>query len=258
MWVSVLGSFQLLRNGYDCTPTAPKPREVAALMLFNANRVTPVSALVRELWGDSPPRSARTTVQTYILHLRKVISGAAFGPGDSVVNDILVTKHGGYMFRVAAGVLDLHRFEDLSLRGSLALSRDEPQTASPLLHQALDLWTGPPLVDVTVGEVLEPKVRGLNESRLVTMEQRIEADLRTGRHREILAELAALTAEHPLNENLHEQFMRALHNSGRRSEALNVFHRLRYSMMEELGLEPSVHLHDTQRRILTSDGQVYT
>src|SRR5690606_38738320 len=68
--IDVLGALAVRENGVSITPTAPKPRQVLALLALNADRVVPVTDLIEELWGDSPPRSARTTLQTYVLQLR--------------------------------------------------------------------------------------------------------------------------------------------------------------------------------------------
>jgi DNA-binding SARP family transcriptional activator len=249
--MTVLGPLQFRINGVDVTPTAPKQRQALALMAFNADQVVTASRFVDELWSGTPPRSAKTTLQTYILHLRKLIS-QAFVNAPTTAREILLTKPGGYLLRLPCQPLDLHRFDALSIQGRLAMAHGEPHRGSELLREALGLWNGPALVDVPVGSVLEPKVRGLQEQQLITLEHRIEADLQMGRHQEVICDLVILTAENPLNESLHEQFMRALHQAGRRSEALDIFHRLRNTLMDELGLEPSESLHRTQQMILNS------
>ncbi|WP_037662490.1 winged helix-turn-helix domain-containing protein, partial [Streptomyces aurantiacus] len=76
MDIDVLGALAVRENGISITPSAPKPRQVLALLALNADRVVPVSALSEELWGASPPRSARTTLQTYVLQLRELIDRA--------------------------------------------------------------------------------------------------------------------------------------------------------------------------------------
>ncbi|MFF5422431.1 AfsR/SARP family transcriptional regulator, partial [Streptomyces misionensis] len=88
--------------------------------------------------------------------------------------------------------------------------------------------------------------------RLCALDQRIEADLRLGRHRELLGELTMLVSRYRTHENLHGQFMLALHRSGRRSEALDVYQRLRSVLVRELGFEPSAGLRRLQRSILMS------
>lgn len=76
MDIEILGALAVRENGISITPTAPKPRQVLALLALHADRVVPVSALIDELWGAAQPRSARTTLQTYILQLRELIAVA--------------------------------------------------------------------------------------------------------------------------------------------------------------------------------------
>lgn len=76
MDIDVLGTLAARENGISITPTAPKPRQVLALLALHADRVVPVAALIEELWAGEPPRSARTTLQTYVLQLRALIATA--------------------------------------------------------------------------------------------------------------------------------------------------------------------------------------
>ncbi|MYU47608.1 hypothetical protein GTV15_05305, partial [Streptomyces sp. SID7803] len=110
MDIDVLGALAVRENGVSVTPTAPKPRQVLALLALNADRVVPVTDLIEELWGgDNPPRSARTTLQTYVLQLRECI-GRALGQGDA--KDVLMTLPGGYLL-VSGADSDVRRFERL-------------------------------------------------------------------------------------------------------------------------------------------------
>jgi DNA-binding SARP family transcriptional activator len=108
-----------------------------------------------------------------------------------------------------------------------------------LFRSALSVWRGSPLSDVHAGPLISMHRVGLRETRRVVLEQRIEADLRLGRHRELLGELSALTDTHRTDENMHAQFMLALYRSGRTTHALQVFRRLRQLLSTELGIEPS-------------------
>jgi len=222
-------------------------------MLLHTNQTVPVRALIQELWGNGQPASALTTLQTYILHLRKLFSSALAVPIPQIAKTVLLTTPGGYLFRCMSDDVDVHVYERLAAAGRRALAAGENAVAAELLVQAQGLWRGPALADVRAGELLEPQVKRLEESRLTTAEQSIEARLRLGRHHELLSELSGMLVQYPLHENLHAQFMVALHRSGRRQEALRVFQRLRTTMREELGLEPSRRLHLLQQAILSDD-----
>nr|WP_205616395.1 AfsR/SARP family transcriptional regulator [Streptomyces harenosi] len=238
-------------NQVSITPTAPKPRQVLALLALHADRVVPVSALMEELWGTTPPRSARTTLQTYVLQLRELITAALKNdPAGRSAKDVLVTTPGGYLLCSGGGRSDVREFERLAGAGYRCMDAGDFPGAARQLNEALLLWSGTPFADVQAGPQLEMEIKRLDESRLCALDQRIEADLRLGRHREVLAELTVLVNRYRTHESLHAQFMLALHRSGRRGEALSVYQGLRSTLVRELGLEPSAALRRLQRSIL--------
>ncbi|MDT6987472.1 BTAD domain-containing putative transcriptional regulator [Streptomyces lusitanus] len=252
MDIEVLGALSVSEHGISVTPTAPKPRQVLALLALHADRVVPVSSLVEELWDDEPPRSARTTLQTYVLQLRELIGEALAQAGERGVTakDILVTLPGGYRLNTRGGRVDFREFEKQAGAGYRAMDAEDFAGAARRLREALSLWTGAALADVTAGSRTGLEAKRLDEARLCALDQRIEADLRLGRHRELVSELTVLVNRHRLHESLHGQYMVALHRSGRRGEALNAYQRLRTTLVRELGLEPSATLRRLQRSIL--------
>ncbi|MCX5016678.1 MULTISPECIES: AfsR/SARP family transcriptional regulator [unclassified Streptomyces] len=257
MDIEVLGTLAVREQGVSVTPTAPKPRQVLALLALHADQVVPVSALIEELWAGTPPRSARTTLQTYVLQLRTLIAtaleqgeGGEGGEGRRTAKDVLVTLPGGYLLNSGGGTSDVREFDRLAGMGYRAMDAGDFPGAARLLREALSLWSGPAFADVQGGIQLDMETRRLEETRLCALDQRIEADLRIGRHRELLAELTVLASRYRTHENLHGQFMLALHRSGRRGEALDVYQRLRGVLVRELGLEPSAALRRLQRSIL--------
>jgi len=251
--IDVLGALDVRENGVSIAPTAPKPRQVLALLALHADQVVPVAGLIEELWAGKPPRSARTTLQTYVLQLRELITVAL--QKDTAVpartaKDVLVTSPGGYLLVTKGGTSDVREFERLAGTGYRAMDAGDLPGAARKLREALSLWSGSALADVHTGAQLQMEAKRLEESRLCALDQRIEADLRLGRHRELLAELTVLTSRYRTHENLHAQFMLALHRSGRRGEALDAYHRLRGTLVRDLGLEPSARLRRLQQSIL--------
>ncbi|MCX4554453.1 AfsR/SARP family transcriptional regulator (plasmid) [Streptomyces sp. NBC_01387] len=256
MDINVLGALAVQENGLSIAPTAPKPRQVLALLALHADRVVPISCLMEELWGTTPPRSARTTLQTYVLQLRERISAALLRGDDAGrrnAKDVLVTTPGGYLLSSGDGVSDVREFDRLAGMGYRAMDGGDFPGAARQLREALALWGGDAFTDVATGPQLEMEIKRLDEGRLCALDQRIEADLRLGRHRELLAELTVLVNRYRTHENLHAQFMLALHRSGRRGEALDVYQRLRTTLVRELGLEPSVALRRLQRSVLVAN-----
>jgi SARP family transcriptional regulator, regulator of embCAB operon len=245
MQIKVLGLLEATVNSHPVLPTAAKPRQVLALLALRARQVVPAAALIEEIWGEHPPRSARTTLQTYVMRLRRPLGDEA--------TDVLATRFGGYLLNVAPEDVDVHEYERLSQSGRCAAEAGDFESAARLLRSALEVWRGPALVDVPAGEALSIEVTRLEESRLSGVESRIDAEMRCGRHNTLLSELAVLNARYPMNENLCAQHMIALFRSGRRWQALDAFNALCRTLIDELGVEPSTRLRVLQRAILSAD-----
>src|ERR1700684_1665751 len=117
MEIELLGPLKISHNGRHLAVTAPKPRKVLTLLLLNAGFIVPVRALMTEVWGEQPPRSALTTLQTYILQLRRGLRSVLDLPAPEVANRILVTCEGGYVMRLADTKFDLTEYESLAREG---------------------------------------------------------------------------------------------------------------------------------------------
>jgi DNA-binding SARP family transcriptional activator/tetratricopeptide (TPR) repeat protein len=242
MEFGVLGSLQV--NGRDLG-LQPKPRVVLAALLLHANRVVSVDTLVEALWDDAPPRSARVTLQGYVKQLRRGVSAQ--------VGERVVTQSLGYLVRVAADELDLTRFTALCGRARAATAGGDWRGAAALCVQALELWRGEPLADVSSAWLQRTQAPRLAELRMQAVELRIEADGRLGQHGQLVAELRQLTSTEPLREGLHGQLMLALYRSGRQAEALGVFRGIDRRLREELGVAAGSELQGLHQRMLAGD-----
>lgn len=240
----VLGPIEILDNGRNIAPTAPKPRQAIALLLLRRNTVVRADEFIDELWGENPPTSAMTTLQTYIYKLRRILMKHG-------AEDILRTRPGGYMLTVPDSAIDQQLFEQYARTGQELLESGDPAQASEVLGRALALWRGSMLVDVVQGELISSYVTRVEELRFRTHELRIDADLQLGRHRELISELKSLIVTHPLHEHLNASLMLALYRSGRRHEALEVYRVLRHNMIEDLGLEPGAKIQQIHQALLS-------
>ena len=210
-----------------------KQRSLLAILMLHANEVLSTDRLIADLWGDKPPATASKSIQIYVSRLRKEL-----GP------DRLGTRAPGYVLHVDPSELDLARFEQLFAQAA----RADPASAAQKLRQPLALWRGQPLADLAYEPFLQTEIARLEDLRLAALEQRIDADLATGRHALVVGELEALVAEHPLRERLRGQLMLALYRSGRQAEALHAYQVARQELADELGLEPSEELKRLESR----------
>src|SRR3954447_8142446 len=200
------------------------------MLALEPGRTVSADRLAEGLWGDSLPPSAAKMVQLYVSHLRRGLDGEAVR---------IVTRGRGYALELADGDVDAVRAERL-LEESRA-------------REALALWRGEPLEDLADEPFAAPEVRRLEELRLRAAELAIDADLAAGRHAEVIGELDALVAAHPLHERLYAQRMLALYRANRQSEALAAYQAARAGLVEEIGVEPGADLQRLHAQILAHD-----
>jgi len=238
----ILGAVEVLVDGTPAALGAPKQRAVLAMLLVNRRRVVSADALVDGLWGESPPASAVQSLQVYIHGLRRAVGA-----------ERIETAGRGYRAAVSEDELDLDRFERGLERGRAALEAGRAEDATDELRQAMALWRGSALADLPEESRRAAEADRLDELRLTALELRYDAELASGRHDAVVAELEALTAEHPYHERFLEQRVLALYRCGRQADALEVYREARRTLSEDLGLEPSRALQELERAVLRQD-----
>lgn len=243
---SVLGPVEVDDGLYGVTPSAHKPRTLLATLLVRPNTVVSVETLTFELWGPRPPPTALRALRVYVSQLRKVLAREGSG-------EWIVTRPPGYRLDVAAGSLDALVFEQLCRRGQQSLAAGDPELAAREYRRALELWRGPALADVRGGPVVSGAALRLDEAYIATAERLVDIELTLGRHRDLIGRLVGLSSDHPLHEGLHARLMIALHRSGRTSDALGVYRRMRRHLLDELGCEPGLDLRLAHRTILGTE-----
>jgi DNA-binding SARP family transcriptional activator len=224
----ILGPLEVLENGRAINVGGAKQRALLAVLLLNANRVVSGDDLLEALWGEHAPETAHKALLVYVSQLRKVLG-----------RERILTKKPGYQAHIEQGELDLERFQELSSEGKL--------------REALALWRGSPLADFTFEPFAQAEIARLGELRLAALEERVEADLASGRHAQLAAELEGLLSEYPLRERLRGQLMLALYRAGRQADALDAYQTARRALVEELGIEPGRQLRELQQAILNQD-----
>ncbi|MGJ6964045.1 BTAD domain-containing putative transcriptional regulator [Streptosporangium sp. G11] len=218
-------------------------RALLVMLLLDAGRVVTVERLIGGLYGDDPPASAANALQSQVSRLRRALGA----------QEAIEFHPAGYRLVAGADAVDAHRFERLAAEGRRALASGEHGRAVELLGEALSLWRGPALADVGEAPFARAPSARLDRLRLDCVEDRVQAELELGRHRELVAELQELTAAHPFRERLYGQLMRALYGSGRQAEALEVYEGARRILGEEFGVDPSAELAAVHLAVLRAD-----
>lgn len=240
----ILGPLEVRTDGRLVPVQGFRQRALLAMLLLHANEVVASGRLLDELWGAEAGTDT-AVLRVRISQLRKALRGAG-------CDELLQTRPPGYVLEFDRERLDLGRHERLTAEAGLVLEHD-PARAAARLREALALWRGPPLADFAYEPFAQTTIGRLEELRLTTLEKWIEAELASGREREVVGELRTIVAEHPLREGFRAQMMLALYRAGRQAEALEVYQQTRSLLVTELGVEPAPALQELHRAVLAHD-----
>jgi DNA-binding SARP family transcriptional activator len=243
----VLGRLGVSRDGEHVDVGASKQRAVLAALLVCANEVVSVDRLMESVWW-SPPAAAGANLRAYLSGLRRALQQ----PGQNGTR-LRTLRAGGYQLDVSAGELDLDLFNGLVEQGELALPVGRMPAAAHCFEQALRVWSGHALDGVVGGPAMQAKVALLEERRVDVVERWAGLRLELRQPGEVVAQLRALVAEHPLRERLWGYLMLALCRCGRPGEALAAYADLRKILAGELGADPGPELRVLYEQMLHSD-----
>ncbi|WP_233442044.1 AfsR/SARP family transcriptional regulator [Lentzea atacamensis] len=239
--VGVLGQIEAAGPLGPVALVGARQRTVLGALALRVGTVLPFTRLVDVLWGDDPPRTGIKTLHSHVARIRRALAGAG-------LSDVLLTREPGYLL---TGVdVDARRFEELVRAGR---GERSPQRAAALLRDALALWRGDAFADAPPTGWALREVERLDELRSAALEDLWDAELRDGNHEQALVELPALLAVNPTSERLTRLHMLALYRSGRHTDALDAFQRLRRLLAEELGVDPGPELVELNTAILRRD-----
>ncbi len=245
MELRILGPVELMADRRSLNIGGPRQRTVLAMLALNVNRVVPVERLIDAVWDDSPPRTARGQIQICVSALRKLFAEAG-------KEQAILVRSPGYLLELETDELDSERFGSLMQAAKQQAAGGRAAEAVTTLHQATAMWRGCALAGVP-SDLVQRGATMLEQQRMAALEERIRLDLALARHEEVIGELRGLCEEYPLHEQLHSYLMVALYRSGRQADALEVARRTRYTLLEEIGIEPSPELQQLELAILNQD-----
>ncbi|MFI6907886.1 BTAD domain-containing putative transcriptional regulator [Nonomuraea sp. NPDC050394] len=244
MRVVLLGAVQAFDG--DTAPVeigGVRLRMLLARLALATGRPVPAEALIDDLWGEDAPAGAAGALQGLVSRLRKSL-------GEVAAVELVA---GGYRVPVRAEDVDVHRFEELAAQGRRELVAGRAREAATLLGAALGLWRGPALADVLDAPFARNLATRLDGLRAAATEDRFDAEVRLGRHADVLADIETAAAAGPLSERLAELRVRALSASGRQSDALAAYEEIRARLADELGVDPSPELRETHLALLRGE-----
>ncbi|MFC3982441.1 AfsR/SARP family transcriptional regulator [Streptosporangium jomthongense] len=246
---ALLGPVQAWRDGVELDLGTPLQRSILTMLLLREGRAVTPTEMIDAVWGEDAPPRALGALRTYVSRLRAVLE-----PGRSPRTrpELLTSVGRGYALRLNDVTLDLTQFERGVHEAETARRTGDGRGAAESLRASLELCTGEPLAGA-VGPYAEHQRGRLVERRMSVVETLMDLDLELGRHADVVSELVALTADHPLRERLRAQLMLAYYRCGRQADALAVFAETRTALIDELGIEPGPELTTLHRRILSGD-----
>jgi SARP family transcriptional regulator, regulator of embCAB operon len=244
----VLGPLQLTANGSVLPLGTPKQRAVLAMLLINRNRPVALESLIGAAWEDWPPPEARTSLHSYVSNLRRLLGTAGVEP-----RTILASAPPGYRLSVPDAACDLGRFITEKTAGVQAAAAGRLEQASDHLCGALAQWRGPVLEDLRDFRFVNAFATSLVEEKIVAHTVRAEAEIACGRAHSVIGELEALITDQPYREPLWAQLITAYYLSGRQSDALAAYRRLKTTLAEDLGIDPGPSVRGLHERILRQE-----
>ncbi|MQS12976.1 AfsR family transcriptional regulator [Streptomyces kaniharaensis] len=236
----LLGPVSAEIDGRPVDLDGAKQRTALAALLLARGHVVTDERLTVLLWGWQPPATSTNQLYTYVSRLRTRL-GAGHG----------LHRHGaGYRMDTAGATVDWERFRELADAGRAELQAARYPEAERHLADALALWHGPALGDVTE-HLAAAEGPQFAEAHLATIEHHTEAALALGRHHELLPALTRHVTKHPVRERARGQLMTALFRAGRQADALAQYEDARRILAEELGIDPGPELRALHGEILT-------
>ena len=247
MAVRLLGPLEVEISGEPVRFDGAKQRTLFAVLALRAPEAVSADELVEALWGEEQPGGVGQALQKQISRVRQRLGDAG---------ERLRHRPPGYALDVEPEAIDFRRFEELLRSARAALARDDPERAAAELEAALAEWRGEALADYRFDEFAQREIARLEELRMEAVEELLAARLAGGGGEELVGELQALVAEHPLRERLRGQLMVALYRAERQADALETMRAGRQLLVEELGIEPGPELRRLERMILAHDSEL--
>ena len=238
--VGILGELEVTGDRGAVPVTGLRLRRLLTRLATDPSRVVSIAELVDAIWPDDPPADTANALQTLVSRLRRAL-------GDP---SVVQQTHGGYRLALPEHAVDSWEFVQAVRKGRDLLAAGDAEHARTVLVAALALWRGEALPDADGADYALPVRARLDQERLEALGARVDADLATGRAQAVVPELEDLARSYPMHERFTAQLMLALAQSGRSAAALAAYERLRETLAETLGADPSPALQEQHLAIL--------
>ncbi|MEU9112316.1 BTAD domain-containing putative transcriptional regulator [Streptomyces sp. NPDC048483] len=245
---AVLGPIQIWRGDAHLEIGPVREQALLTALLLRPGMMASRQELLEGIWGAEQPGTGAKVLPVYVHRLRRRLDAGGESPSDSLI----VTDRGGYRFVPRDIWLDVARLQEIACEAGAARDSGDLDAAVGVWSKALELFRGEPLAGVP-GPFAQGERLRLAERRLALVQEKLDCQLRLGRHAEAVGELFALTATHPYHEALAALLIRALYVSNRQADALDVFAKVRRRLVQDQGAEPGGELRRVHEAVLRGD-----
>lgn len=244
--VQLLGPVTLLNASVPILIQGQRQLRFLTSLALRPGQFVTKEAIIQDSWDSEPPRTVSGQLQTSAWKIRAALREAG------LPKDVLTSNHLGYQLHVPVERIDLFLFRD-ALRDVRALcARGEYDAAVVKLDACLSMWKGTALADIASGR-LRLQAEGLDRERAAAIELRTQIDIEMERYDEAIGQLSELLDQDPLREDLYVWLMKAYYGAGRPADAIQVFHRAKEMLREQIGISPGVKLKDALQAVLHQD-----
>lgn len=251
--LGILGTTALLMDGAaDDSWGKPRERAVLATLVVHAGRVVPIDTLIRWAWPeDTPvPQNPIQTFYTYATRIRTSLQRLPSPP-------LLRAGQGGYRLDMDRSRIDHHRFRDLVAQARAYANSRQPKRVVEQVEQALRLWRGVPLADLSSEPARIWRAGVMRNEWLAAHVTMVEALLSLKRFDDAIVQLDDLSVDHPDDVNLANLRLTALYGQHRSTDAV-AFYLATWRRLRDDGDEQAVqHLRRHHTALQAEHGSAH-
>jgi len=259
LFIALLGPVTVLLDGQPVSFGYDKLRALLAYLALEAAQPVRRDKLAGLLWPDQTNQSALDSLRQALSRLRQTL-----GDRQSPQPVLLIERETVQMPLSSEVWVDVQAFQDTLTRTSRHRHR-HPQACEPCTQQrrqACDAYRGDFLTDLSLpdSDLFEDWTTAwrerLSQQAVEAFTQLIDYDERQGDDPLLRNTILSLLKLDPWNETGHAAWMSLLARSGQRAEAVSHYQKVRQTLYDELGIEPSPALSGVYEKIKGDTGEI--
>ncbi|TQM05891.1 AfsR/SARP family transcriptional regulator [Pseudonocardia kunmingensis] len=244
---AVLGPLRVRFGDAELDVGPVRQQAVLAALALRPDVTTSQAELLDRVWGLEPPGSGVKNMPGYVFRLRRCLQSAGVD-----AKSVIVSDRSGYRFVGGAARLDTMDLDGFAAEAGEARRAGDLAAAIDAHTAALALFEGEPLAGLP-GPFAVGERRRLTERRIALLQDKLDAQIRSGRYDEAIDELSVWIEAYPHTEPLAALLVRARYGGGRPANALKVLPELRERLVRDLGVEPGDEVQRAHQAVLRGD-----